>query len=192
MLIATVAWHPKFYRLKAKQRIEIVTGSLRSAGHKILAVSSGLRLDGVKAAGVVTDSGLYCFPIGRFGRSTNIIAAEYAKFSIALLPPELSHEKSTSLHDLAEELHLPSKYYLSRLNFEQSWPRPLGVLQLLICRHREAIYPENVRDILPGERYELRATDVREIVAFSDVLIQALALFVKSSRSHFEDSPDTP
>ena len=191
------AWGNSFFRLNGAQRVEHVTGMLRKDGHSVLTVSTVLRLDGVKAAGVVTDSGLYCFPSGRFGWSRNIIAAEFREFSIALLPPESSHEESASLHDLAEKLHLPSKYYLTRFNYELSWPQSYDVLWLLICRHRNAIYPENPRDMLPGERHELRARDPREIKAFSDALIHALANFLRRTEQVVEveveekqESPD--
>lgn len=187
--IATV-WEPSFFRLNAAQRIERVTGSLRKDGHRILTVSSGLWLDGVKAAGIVTDSGLCCFPIGRFSRSRNIIQVEYAKYSIAPLRPQSSFEQSISLHDLAVMLHLPSKYYLSRLDYELTWPTSPNNLWLQICRHEAAIYPEDVRGFLPGVRHELMARDAREIKAFSDVLIDALALFAKSTRPPSGNDPD--
>lgn len=180
------AWGTSFFRLNGAQRIERVTSMLREDGHRVVTVSSRLRLDGVKAVGVVTDSGLYCFPSGRFGLSRNIIAAGFEEFSIALLPPESSHEESISLHDLAEKLHLPSKYYLTRLNYELSWPRSDDVLWLQICRHRNAIYPENPRDMLPGERHHLRARDRHEIKMFSDVLIHALATFAQRTEQVVE------
>lgn len=179
--------------MNAAQRIECVTGSLRRDGHKVLTVSDRLRLDGVKAAGVVTDAGLYCFPIRRVGFSRSMIAAEFGDFSIALLPPEWPGEGPTSLHDLAERLRLPSRSYLSRFSYEIGGLRSREVLWLLICGHRSAVYPENGHDVLPGDRHQLGAKDLRDIRAFSDVLIDALETFAQRSEDvEVEATVQTP